>query len=250
MRSFSAFIADLNEAVKQTALLKHPTVMRFLAYEKSKKMLPSGVSKDKLLGDVYQELQPLLTNTHEKFKKLLNKMVGGKKRGNTKILTDIKSLKSLKSKVIARKKPLQGIGDLVRGALLFEFKEEADKFVKDFRRKHANLIIKYDEKQKENKNSFGYYGSHHFKLALNGILVELQVMTNKLWSYKEAGHEYYNKYRDAGTDAKVSRSDIAASQGTFFKGNRPKFKRESVEDVFNEFPDLDSLLREMFLPKD
>lgn len=83
----------------------------------------------------------------------------------------------------------------MRGAVLFDTKEQADEFVKKFIRQNKDKVIGYEEKLKGQDTIYGYYGSHHIDLNIDGLVVELQIMTRKLWNYKKEAHLIYTKTR-------------------------------------------------------
>tara|TARA_Y100001951_G_C11298063_1_gene277523 strand:- start:43046 stop:43318 length:273 start_codon:yes stop_codon:yes gene_type:complete len=74
--------------------------------------------------------------------------------------------------------------------------------------------------------TYGYYGSEHFSLDIEGFTIELQAMTQKLWHYKSYAHDIYNKTRSKG---KVSKEDMYMSKKLFKLGNKPKYVKEDHE---------------------
>lgn len=100
-------------------------------------------------------------------------------------------------KVLLRGKNILEISDLVRGALLFKNKFDIKDWVDDFKRKYSQYIDKYEFKEKGSDKVFDYHGSHHIDLKINGLTVELQVMSAKLWKYKEPAHDIYTRWRSS-----------------------------------------------------
>jgi ppGpp synthetase/RelA/SpoT-type nucleotidyltranferase len=227
------FDSYLREASVNSLIRNNPKAKEFSKLQKSsagKNQLNSAIE------DFYSNILPKLQEIEKKFFKLLNKLAKGKgMSGRNRVLAGVKPLKSVKSKVIVRGKPITELGDLVRGALLFEYPEDVEDFVKNFRRKYSSMITDYEVKEKGKDSTFGYFGSHHFDLNIDGLVVELQVMTKKLWSYKDVAHDIYDKYRDVinkggGPDS----FDQSLSKKIFSLGNKPKYRKESIEEVFND----------------
>lgn len=89
------------------------------------------------------------------------------------------------------------------------------------------VVAEHDFKSKGGDKKYGYFGSHHFLVKIGGLLAEIQVMQKRLWAYKEAAHQIYNKYR-SDTDAtktisdEIRKLDIALSKELFSRGNARK----------------------------
>lgn len=156
------------------------------------------------------------------FKSLLKKAT--KRYDGVKILTDVKSVSSIIDKVVGRKKSFLGLSDIVRGAVLFDNQEDLDDFTKRFPRKYGNVIQGHKSKTLGSDPTYGYHGSEHFSLDLEGFTVELQAMTKKLWHYKAYAHDIYNATRSKG---KVSKEDMYQSKRLFKLGNKPSYVKES-----------------------
>lgn len=139
----------------------------------------------------------------------------------------IKSLKSIMSKVVARNKPLSGIGDLIRGAMLFKNEKELNEFIEDLKRHGKVKILDIDVKKKGDDKVYGYYGGVHLDIEINDITIELQAMTERLWKYKFVAHDVYDKVRDG---LKVTDDVLQYSRDLFKLGNKPKFVRESLDE--------------------
>jgi len=80
-------------------------------------------------------------------------------------------------------------------------------------------IYEYDYKQLDKEDKMGYHGSHHFKIKVGEYIVEIQVMTKKLWSYKHEAHKIYNKYRGGFMDDYI-KSELQRSRDLFKLGNK------------------------------
>jgi len=140
-----------------------------------------------------------------------------------KILISIKSLDSFLSKTVSRGKPAEEIHDVLRGAILMGTNEEVEKVVASMRKRYR--ILEYDYKTPGSDKEYGYFGSHHFKMLVNGtegksMICEVQVMTRKLWAYKKVAHDIYAKWRDAKEiDSDLKQKDMILSRQLFKLGN-------------------------------
>ncbi|AKF13546.1 RelA/SpoT family protein [Sinorhizobium phage phiN3] len=168
------------------------------------------------LGSVYDKFKNFFESVKDKFKTILQKAAN--KFSNTKILAQLKPLKSLLDKVDGRGKSLSSITDLVRGAAIFEDREDAEKFVKDLQRKHGDKIVEFVEKTKGSDMVYGYYGTYHLLIEIDGIICEIQVATKKLWKQKKLAHKVYTATRSSSDGP--SKEDSQLSKRLFSKGNR------------------------------
>lgn len=219
----------------------------------------------------YQEILPIAEDRLEQFRNIVKKSLSASKirknlSRNPDVLSQIKALKGLKSKAISRGKPLTKIGDIVRGAILFETNEEVDMYIENFRRKFSRNIAEYEFKAEGSDPKFGYFGSHHIDMMVDGLVVELQVMTKRLWTYKEKAHDIYVKMRDAKAQARLAadyedlpnslkrqlgfepaygdeEEEMAHSKRIFQIGNKPKRFREEAEVT-----PTDNIISEDFTP--
>lgn len=206
-------------------------------------------AEEMLEAAYYEIIVPIAKERLDKFNRTLNKFLSSSKfrklSEKPKFMSQIKKLDGLESKVVKRGKKLTQIGDLVRGAILFKNPEEVEMFVEEFRRKNKALISDYEFKKRGKDPQFGYFGSHHLDLMIDGLVVELQVMTKKLWSYKEAAHEIYKNLRDA--DRVADTFDSRLSKMLFDLGNKPGYRREGYMGEQEEDDLMDrELLRQMY----
>lgn len=190
----------------------------------------SQIEQETMVKNILEKYKDAIDEAAKKFQTLVKSET--KKFRNVKFLFGTKPLKSIISKVVNRGRDFTKLGDMIRGAVLFETNDDVVKFVKDFRRKSGVHIVDYEMKEKGKDATYGYFGSHHFDLDIDGFIIELQVMTNKLWSYKTAAHDVYNNVRDSGV---ITKADIALSKKLFSMGNQPKFQHEDVEDDWGEY---------------
>lgn len=233
--------ANAIEEMANPAMVSDKDIIRL-----DKDIFTKRKEKEKLIEDllaIYQRYEKPLSTVRSKFETIVKKSIS--KFKGVKFLADTKTPKSIINKAIERNKGLMNINDLVRGAVLFETKADADKFVKDLIRKFKTLIAGYEEKQRGKDATYGYYGSHHLDLNIDGIIVELQIMTKKLWQYKHAAHDIYDRTRSKpnGPDG----FDRHMSKKIFTLGNRKSesltfnvAELESLTDAVWEEVDLES----------
>lgn len=212
---------DFNDFLNEMALFQIDKEIKDFDMNKSKLSYDAAVKK---VEDILNKYADSIKSTSDKFYQLLKKYSN---RGKANILFNVKPMKSVLSKVYSRGKSLASISDLIRGALLFDTQEELDEFVKDFRRKESNIIVHYEAKEKGSDPTYGYYGSHHFSIMIDGIMIELQTMTKKLWQFKHTAHAIYTNTRDAGV---VTKADMELSKKIFNLGNKPKYVKECIEE--------------------
>lgn len=187
-----------------------------------------------MLEMIYDLIEPELHSIADGYKGFLNGLIKKKEKKQARIILSIKSLASLQSKVIDRKKNLSRIKDLVRATILLGDDEAVAKLYKDIVRKKKE-VIRYAQKERGGDSLFGYYGSYHIIFYYRGLHVELQLMTRKLWSYKAVAHELYEKYRDQQSP-NMDKFDYHTCKMLFARGNQPKhhYKRKEVRRNYKQ----------------
>lgn len=181
-------------------------------------------AKKERLAAAYKELMPQAQSIKQRLFSFLKSSAASIK--GSKILIGIKPLKSVYSKVVERGKPATGLSDLVRSAVLFDTYDEVKEFVDHFVKKYHAYIVDKETKKAGTDKVYGYFGSYHLGVMINGLLCEIQVMTKKLWAFKDRAHGIYNKYRDGG---KPDTLDATRSKHIFRLGNLDKMVREHQE---------------------
>jgi len=222
MLRFRQFVEDLQEGIPNPAMKSNPAVKQ---YKKNALNNPNATQFDRSaeITKAYNNILPQLQSAKTSFEKLMRKNIKGK-QGNVRIKSRIKPIKSVKDKVFGRGKKFSEMNDLVAGAVMFDTKEEADKFVKDFRRKNGDKVKGYEEKKQANAGEFGYYGAHHLDVEIDGFIFEIQVMTKQLWGRKSVAHDIYTATRSTGGGTK---QDKEISRRYFKRGNQQR--REHIE---------------------
>lgn len=215
-------------------LLNTKTIRALDASLKSGNRLSRHQSSNSI-DDVYDELQPRFEQIKGEFEKTIKSALPKaiKSGQGTKFLTQVKSLASFKNKVIDRGKPIYNVGDIVRGALLLPTQADVDEVVRELKRKLGNKVVGYEVKEKGSDPNYGYYGSHHFDIMIDGLVTELQVMTNKLWNYKDAAHQIYNDNRvKVAKGEKVPIGDRNTSKRLFSIGNTGRRMKEDLDEEY------------------
>ena len=186
------------------------------------------------LAKIYAFLEKDLISIKKSYKKFLNGMIKKRDKKRTGVIVSIKPLGSLISKVIERKKSLLEVKDLVRATILLDTEDQVKKLYNDIARKKVE-VIRCIYKDRGDDEKFGYYGSYHIVFFYEGLNVELQIMTRKLWSYKDEAHKFYHKYREE-ENPNIDKEDLHISKMLFSKGNQPKhhYKKSEIRQNYKK----------------
>lgn len=169
------------------------------------------------LKQLYEKMLEYVKAAQIKFSRGLKTVT--RKIGHAKLLADIKKFGSVVDKVIARDKSPNKMTDILRAAILVPTWEDVQKVVKAM--PHVFDIVEYEIKDKGQDAQYGYYGSHHYLVNVGGVKAEIQLMTKKMWSYKEQAHKIYTKYRSLkDVDDKLKKLDLELSKKIFKLGNK------------------------------
>lgn len=145
---------------------------------------------------------------------------------DSKILIDIKKEDAFVDKVINRGKNASKITDVLRSAVLVETEDDLDKFIENLE-KYAD-IYEHEYKAKGEDTGYGYHGSHHFLISIDNVLIEIQAMTKRLWTFKEPAHQIYAKWRSVKEfDDRIAKKDKEISKDLFKRGNQDYMGLES-----------------------
>lgn len=173
---------------------------------------------------VYATAFATVSETERKFSRLLKKI----SPKDSKILVDIKKEDAFVDKVVNRGKSAEKITDVLRGAVLVETEKDMDKLIANLQ-KHAD-IFEHEIKTKREDPEYGYHGSHHFLIVIDDVLIELQAMTKRLWTFKEPAHEIYSKWRSVKEfDDRIAKKEKEYSKNLFIKGNLSPYDLEQGE---------------------
>lgn len=119
--------------------------------------------------------------------------------------------------------------------MLLSTKEEADRYVRDFKRKNPKIVRAHEEKVAGDSGEYGYYGAHHLDIEVDGLVFELQIMSKQLWQKKSVAHKIYSTTRSTGATNK----DKEISRQYFRKGNLPKNECIEVDELSFVVEDLE-----------
>lgn len=206
---------DYHDSKPETLIERRSSNVRKQPWVDYFKGVSVGAANEDNLNAIYDKVIKVEVNPRKrKFESFLKKA----SNKEAKILVGIKPFASFFDKVAKRGMKVDQIHDVLRGAILLKDKEDVGKTVK-FLKKKA-IIYKHEFKEKGSTGEFGYYGSHHFKIEIDGMICEVQVMTRRLWTYKSPAHKYYAKYRSSGNKYDDTRDkDAAQSRRLFDRGN-------------------------------
>lgn len=209
-------VEDVSFLYEANELLQSDKELRWFMATKSGREFDDNA---KLLSGIMKRFAKSFSEVETAFVKTINKSLPNKGSGKQfQFMHQLKSISSIVDKVLNRNKNPMNISDLVRGAVLFKNGDEMDAWLSNFKKKYSPYIASYEFKDKGSDPKFGYYGSYHFDLKIDGMMVELQVMPAKLWKYKMAAHDIYNKWRSSVTP--VPEIEKQLSKHLFNLGNK------------------------------
>jgi hypothetical protein len=179
--------------------------------------------QERLVGDAYKKAIKIIDNIKKSFEIIIKK----NSPSSAKIMIGVKKKEAFIDKVLNRDKNIREVHDILRAAILCNTDEEVDDVVKKLKRNVK--IHEYEFKRFELGSDFGYYGSHHFDIVINDFIIEIQVMTKKLWKFKEFAHQIYKKYRSMGDLQKDINQELQKDKNRsklmFAFGNAPEQKK-------------------------
>lgn len=174
-------------------------------------------AREKHATKIYNDNIGRINDARTSFSRQLKKT--SRKFKDAKVLVDVKAIDSFVEKIVTRGKQASKITDWLRSAILVKTQGDVDNLViaikKDF------IVQEHEQKDKGGDAVYGYYGSHHFLVKVEGITAEIQIMTKKLWAYKGEAHTVYNKYRadDGSMDKEMKAIELRYSREIFGRGN-------------------------------
>lgn len=188
---------------------------------------------------IYQRAAKIAADNADYLYKILKAAISG---ANAAIKMNIKKEEKFANKVLLRFKNPGQIHDVLRAAIISSDDTVIDRAVK-YLKTHTR-VNQYEYKKFGQDPKYGYYGSHHFDIwikapqAEQGIIVEVQVMSRRLWTMKDVAHELYEKWRevnisnpsadilhwffDDSKDKMIAEleKDMKQSKAMFLQGNR------------------------------
>lgn len=107
--------------------------------------------------------------------------------------------------------------DVLRGSILVADPEEVHEVIKNLSK--GEKIVKYEHKSDPDP-TWGYYGTHHLDILVNGVVAEVQIMTKRLYYRKKVAHKIFSKHR-TNIEA-LPHAEKVRSKLLFQYGNAPK----------------------------
>ena len=189
------------------------------------------------IESLYNKFAPLIQDRKDKYEAGLKSALKGVQ--NAKILVDVKLLKAFLDKTVNRGKDPSVMNDWLRGSILVADKKDIGIVSRNIF-KVFKLVSEFDPKERGKDETFGYYGSVHFSVDVEGVNTEIQLMTKKLYSAKKIAGGQYDDFRSA--DAIITKSaktkkllrhgkrafDVGNDQGTGAGINVDKQKSKSA----------------------
>ncbi len=179
-------------------------------------------------GDVYHRAAKMASDKLSEFNRKLK--LSTKKINNEKILVDVKSRNSFIEKTTKRNVQANKITDLLRAAILVHLPPHVDIVKKNIEK--IFTVVRHEYKT-ANNTAGGYYGAHHFLVNVGDdpIVAEIQLMTKRLWAYKNEAHKIYDKYKvEDNPDPDMKAFDDNTSKQLFRAGNQDKFIKKPARD--------------------
>ena len=123
------------------------------------------------------------------------------------------------------------MNDWLRGSILVNDEKDIGIVSKNIF-KAFKSVSEFDPKERGGDKQFGYYGSVHFSVDVDGVNTEIQLMTKKLYSAKKIAGGQYDDFRSASDEIKGSKESKKSKIPKFKKKEKkkskiPKFKKKS-----------------------
>jgi len=82
--------------------------------------------------------------------------------------------------------------DVLRGSILVAEPDDVHEVIKSLSK--GEKVVKYEHK-KDPDPTWGYYGTHHLDILVDGVVAEVQIMTKRLYYRKKVAHKIFTKHR-------------------------------------------------------
>lgn len=203
--------------VKRLTKKLKPAKKTFWADEKIKDFTGKN-DKEKVVA-LYQKYEPLIKDRLKKYESGLKTALKGVQ--NAKIMVDVKKLRAFVNKTVDRGKDPSKMNDWLRGSILVNDEKDIGVVSKNIF-KAFKSVSEFDPKERGGDKQFGYYGSVHFSVDVDGVNTEIQLMTKKLYSAKKIAGGQYDDFRSASDEIKGSKETqklLRHGKRAFDKGN-------------------------------
>ena len=186
----------------------------------------------KKIENVYSIALASATKNFNTLKRGLIKTGQKTKTKKPKILVDIKKLDSFYDKVALRGKSSADINDVLRSAVLLDTEADVREMGKQIKKNFK--VAKYEAKERGGDEKFGYFGSHHFIVKVGDMFAEIQVMTKKLWTYKEEAHKIYVDLRSKNLDGEKLSKEKQKEIAQTLRKSKQIFAKGNIDDPFKK----------------
>lgn len=194
-----------------------PAKKTFWADEKIKDFTGKN-DKEKVVA-LYKKYEPIIEDRLKKYESGLKTALKGVQ--NAKIMVDVKKLRAFVNKTVDRGKDPSKMNDWLRGSILVNDEKDIGIVSKNIF-KAFKSVSEFDPKERGDDKQFGYYGSVHFSVDVDGVNTEIQLMTKKLYSAKKVAGGQYDDFRSASDAIKGSKETqklLRHGKRAFDKGN-------------------------------
>ena len=194
-----------------------PSKKSFWADEKIKDFTGKN-DKEKVVA-LYKKYEPIIEDRLKKYESGLKTALKGVQ--NAKIMVDVKKLRAFVNKTVDRGKDPSKMNDWLRGSILVNDEKDIGIVSKNIF-KAFKSVSEFDPKERGGDTQFGYYGSVHFSVDVDGVNTEIQLMTKKLYSAKKVAGGQYDDFRSASDAIKGSKETqklLRHGKRAFDKGN-------------------------------
>ena len=174
--------------------------------------------KEKVVA-LYKKYEPIIEDRLKKYESGLKTALKGVQ--NAKIMVDVKKLRAFVNKTVDRGKDPSKMNDWLRGSILVNDEKDIGIVSKNIF-KAFKSVSEFDPKERGDDKQFGYYGSVHFSVDVDGVNTEIQLMTKKLYSAKKVAGGQYDDFRSASDAIKGSKETqklLRHGKRAFDKGN-------------------------------
>ena len=214
----NGLIENLDDSlIKKLSKKIKPAKKTFWADEKIKDFTGKN-DKEKVVA-LYKKYEPIIEDRLKKYESGLKTALKGVQ--NAKIMVDIKKLRAFVNKTVDRGKDPSKMNDWLRGSILVNDEKDIGIVSKNIF-KAFKSVSEFDPKERGDDKQFGYYGSVHFSVDVDGVNTEIQLMTKKLYSAKKVAGGQYDDFRSASDAIKGSKETqklLRHGKRAFDKGN-------------------------------
>ena len=214
----NGFLENLDDSlIRKLSKKIKPAKKTFWADEKIKDFTGKN-DKEKVVA-LYKKYEPIIEDRLKKYESGLKTALKGVQ--NAKIMVDVKKLRAFVNKTVDRGKDPSKMNDWLRGSILVNDEKDIGIVSKNIF-KAFKSVSEFDPKERGDDKQFGYYGSVHFSVDVDGVNTEIQLMTKKLYSAKKVAGGQYDDFRSASDAIKGSKETqklLRHGKRAFDKGN-------------------------------